>query len=70
MSWKKNDLNINRLFVTYMRIKHNEKVKYFSNQGVIQLYKKDYFNKFIKAMIFRKVIRLIKFVFENVANKK
>lgn len=61
MSYKKNDWNVNRLFVAWMRIKHNEKVKYCSNQGAIQLYKQEYFKKFVKAMIIRKTIRLIKF---------
>ena len=62
MSYKKNDWNINRLFVTWMRIKHNEKVKYFSNRGVISMYRHKYFKKFIIVMIFRKSIRLIKVI--------
>ena len=65
MSYKKNDWNINRLFVTWMRIKHNEKVKYFSNQGVIQQYKQEYFKKFVIVMIFRKSIRLVKAIKQN-----
>ena len=70
MSYKKNDWNINRLFVAWMRIKHTYLVKNLTNQGVINFCKKDYYKKFVKAMIIRKTIRLIKFVFKNVANKK
>ena len=31
--YKINDWNINRLFVTYMRLGHNDLTKYLSNQG-------------------------------------
>lgn len=69
MSWKKNDWNVNGLFVAWMRISYNEKVKYFSNQGVIQQFKNDYFKKFVMVMIWRKIIRLL-YILQVKLNKK
>jgi len=57
------------LFVAWMRISYNEKVKYFSNQGVIQQFKNDYFKKFVMVMIWRKIIRLL-YILQVKLNKK
>lgn len=66
---EKNDWNVNGLFVAWMRISYNEKVKYFSNQGVIQQFKNDYFKKFVMVMIWRKIIRLL-YILQVKLNKK
>lgn len=58
--YKINDWNMNRLFVTYMRLSHNDLTKYLSNYAVINYYKEKYIIEFGRVVIYRGLKRAIK----------
>ena len=57
--YKINDWNMNRLFVTYMRLRHNDLTKYLSNQAVINYYKDKYIYEFGRVVICRGIKRTV-----------
>ena len=69
--YKINDWNMNRLFVTYMRLRHNDLTKYFSNQGVINHYKYKYIYEFGRVIICRGIKRTVnRFIKRTFKTKK
>ena len=58
--YKINDWNMNRLFVTYMRLRHKDLTKYLSNQAVLNYYKEKHIYEFSRVIICRGIKRAIK----------
>ena len=68
--YKINDWNMNRLFVTYMRLRHNDLTKYLSNQAVLNYYKDKYIDEFVRAVIYRGIKRTVNRFIKRTFNTK
>ena len=68
--YKINDWNMNRLFVRYMRVRHNDLTKYLSNQGVINYYKEKYIYEFGRVVMCRGIKREIESFIKKIKGRQ